>query len=340
MAFGETQFTSFLNERPQENQYLQGNPATNPNAQTDWMNPENTSSNTGFSGFGGSSFTPPAPISSQQDGTALGAISAGGSFGAPQQQQAGQIGSYMPGGYDQNKWANPEHTTPKYIIGRILSKYPPTPEGYAAAQNELMQTGLISGFGKDSLMLNDKSGYGGHNIDVGRAFSDPNGQRQWQWLDQFQDGTAGNSQQPMSFMNNGSQGQGINWQSFMNNMMNQQFQAQQGQRFNNAGQPNPTGGFIPPTGGISGWGSGIPNSDQRGLPGEMVTSLNPGTPFNINNGLYQPGDGSNSVPERFNKFPGQNPFAPNPDANGYYGGWQDEHGLRHPGNQPGMSYML
>lgn len=31
---------------------------------------------------------------------------------------------------------------------------------------------------------------------------------------------------------------------------------------------------------------------------------------------------------------------PTPNAQGYYGGWQDPSGVRHAGNEPGMSYLL
>ena len=38
-----------------------------------------------------------------------------------------------PAGWDPNKWVNANHTTPKYVVGRILWRYPPTPESLAQA---------------------------------------------------------------------------------------------------------------------------------------------------------------------------------------------------------------
>jgi hypothetical protein len=38
-----------------------------------------------------------------------------------------------PAGWDPAKWVDASHTTPKYVIGRILWRYPPSPESLAQA---------------------------------------------------------------------------------------------------------------------------------------------------------------------------------------------------------------
>jgi hypothetical protein len=40
---------------------------------------------------------------------------------------AGPVGTYMPGGVDPTKWNDPKHATPKYLVLRLLSMFPPTP---------------------------------------------------------------------------------------------------------------------------------------------------------------------------------------------------------------------
>lgn len=44
-----------------------------------------------------------------------------------------------PAGFDAVKWANPEYTTPKYAVSRIISKYGSTAEGLRAALPEIQQ---------------------------------------------------------------------------------------------------------------------------------------------------------------------------------------------------------
>lgn len=92
-------------QQPQENQYLQGNPVTEPNANTSWM---------GSSGSISQPKQPSQPSSptsvSQNQGTMLGSVSSGA---APQYQ-------YMEG-VDTGKLNDPSHTTPKYVASRILA---------------------------------------------------------------------------------------------------------------------------------------------------------------------------------------------------------------------------
>lgn len=187
--------TSFLPQiKPQVNQYLTGDPLVKESAQTDWMDP--AKANAGLSttpkniavGEHDPTVTMPAQPATgvsptnTQPGTALGAITAGS-----------PVGTYMPGGYGQTKWDDPNKHDPKYDLGRILSQYQPGSDGFRQAQDELMRTGMIGSFGKDGFTLNDKSGYGGHYIDVGNSFGDPNANHSWQWLDKFNDGRPGNS---------------------------------------------------------------------------------------------------------------------------------------------------
>lgn len=136
----------------------------------------------------------PAPIGqgSNNNGTAIGAASSG--FMAPGgmyqgQQQGGQVGQYQPQGYDMTKWNNPNKHDAKYDIGRILSKYPPSPAGLAAAKAEIEATGLANVTGDDTINLTPFSGYGGHTVDVGQNFK--SGQNMnWYWGDQNSDPNA------------------------------------------------------------------------------------------------------------------------------------------------------
>lgn len=82
-------------------------------------------------------------------------------------------------GWDPNKWVNASHTTPKYVIGRILSRYPPTVEGLKQAIPELQAAfpGLTFN-GKDKIVV---PGLGPQGIDVLQAAS--TGGVAWQWID-------------------------------------------------------------------------------------------------------------------------------------------------------------
>jgi len=91
-----------------------------------------------------------------------------------------------PAGWDPNKWSNPAHNTPKYQIGRILQKYPSTPEGLRRALPEIQQLfpgASISGTNGDRLVIP-----GLDTFDVGRGFSS-GGNQGWQWLPESEQGT-------------------------------------------------------------------------------------------------------------------------------------------------------
>ena len=77
----------------------------------------------------------------------------GVSASAPQ-PGSGAASSQALNGFDQDKWDNQNHTTTKYQIGRILSKYPPTVEGLKQAIPEL-QAALpgLKFNGKDTLQI-------------------------------------------------------------------------------------------------------------------------------------------------------------------------------------------
>lgn len=86
--------------------------------------------------------------------------------------------STAPAGWDQGKWANAEHQTPKYAVGRILSQYTPSPEGLQSALAEIQA--LFPGtkiLGTDGLYI---PGVG--TIDVGGNFNDDiQGNENWWW---------------------------------------------------------------------------------------------------------------------------------------------------------------
>ena len=175
-------------QRPQQNQYLTGNPSTNNNANTNWMGSASTTRTPG-----NIVQAQPNPPSRVSNGTMLGSIGntqrftpPGSSFLDPnimsrglggQQQQAGNVGQYMPQGYDQGKWNDPNKNSPKYVIGRILSKYPPNSQGLQAAAPELQSLGYRVD-GKDGII--DPNGV---RIDVGQAFSaaGTSGMGNWWW---------------------------------------------------------------------------------------------------------------------------------------------------------------
>ena len=92
------------------------------------------------------------------------------------QVSVGSRSQYAPAGWDQTKWANPSHTTPKYVVGRILSGYPDTPEGLQAAMPQIQQAfpGATMA-GRDSINI---PGIG--IVDVGVGFAQGGGQG-WAW---------------------------------------------------------------------------------------------------------------------------------------------------------------
>lgn len=260
MALAQTNSDSYFPQtQPQQNQYLTGNlDSQGEKAQTRWADPNNGGwlNNSNDQSYRSSFSQPSQPTTAPQNGTALGAIT------------AGNVGQYMPGGYNNDKFNDPNKHDPKYDLGRILSKYPPGPAGLEAAKAELMATGMIGSFGKDGFTLNDKSGFGGHYIDAGNSFSDPNANHSWQWNDTFgagqqQPGNSyfgqqqGNQNSMMGFLQKllGGMGQQQNPYSgtFMFNP-NRGFQ----DKITMGPRINPTGGFqpyTPPTGGFSGMGA-------------------------------------------------------------------------------------
>jgi len=216
MALGSPQFDSYL-QQPQQNQYLTGNPSTDTNAQTDWMEPSgglkaptNPIDNTGINGGAQqpSSTTTPA-----QAGTLLGSIGAGNN----------PIGTFMPGGYDQNKWNDPNKHDPKYDVGRILSQYQPGTPGLDQAFDQQLKAQGYTRVGKDSIFRPDVG-----VVDVGRAFG--SGQGAWDWMPQDM-----SSGQP-SFMDNQQQGGQQNIMQWLQQLFGQ----------GNNPSNNSTGGYAQP----------------------------------------------------------------------------------------------
>jgi len=254
MALGNT-IDSFMNmQRPQENQYLQSNPATDPNANTSWMDPTQTNPNSGFSGMGSIGGANPVSGPVSGNGTALGAISAGG-MAQPQSQ--------APLGFDQTKWNDPNQgTSNKYIAGRMAA------EGKSI--EEIAQRLGAKVISPDAIQFPD-----GFIADLWYDYGGPNQRVQYTQVpgagssfDGRNDGTQGTS--IGSFMNKGQNAGGMNsnqnMQQFMNQLMQQVFAAKQGQRDRFLKGPNQSGGFVPPTGGFSGYESGMPPSGLAQTP--------------------------------------------------------------------------
>jgi hypothetical protein len=81
-----------------------------------------------------------------------------------------------PPGWDSQKWVDPTHTTPKYVVGRILAKYPPTPAGLQAAMPEIQNAMPGTTLDGDDTLNIPNVGY----IDVGVAFGAGGGVG-WDW---------------------------------------------------------------------------------------------------------------------------------------------------------------
>lgn len=82
-----------------------------------------------------------------------------------------------PSGWDAAKWADPTHTTTKYVVGRVLDKYAPDTAGWSAAIQELqtLYPGLVV-YGHDTIDFGEGSG----PIDVRQNAA--GGGTGWQWL--------------------------------------------------------------------------------------------------------------------------------------------------------------
>ncbi len=81
----------------------------------------------------------------------------------------------VPDGWDATKWGDPNHQTPKYAVGRILSQFPPTVDGLAAAFPEIEKAYPGATFnGKDKLTI---PGVG--TVDVLKGAS--KGGEAWRW---------------------------------------------------------------------------------------------------------------------------------------------------------------
>jgi hypothetical protein len=99
--------------------------------------------------------------------------STGPSFDTPRAVPAA-LPPALPG-WDAGKWADPTHVTPKYVIGRILANFAPTPQGLEDALPDIQRA--IPGttrVGDDKL---DIPGVG--IVDVGLSFSVGGGVGWW-----------------------------------------------------------------------------------------------------------------------------------------------------------------
>lgn len=96
----------------------------------------------------------------------------------------------VPPGWDATKWNDPNHKTPKYVVGRILAKYPPTTAGLQQAIPELQAAfpGLTFN-GKDKVNV---PGLG--EIDVLQGAS--SGGVAWQWIDEANAGNGSGAVPP------------------------------------------------------------------------------------------------------------------------------------------------
>ena len=136
-----------------------------------WLNNEQALNNQGTP----PATTPPAtttpPAATQPDATGWNT----GGFAAPK-YIATDAPANTIGGWEQGNWSDPNMQTPKYVVGRILSKYPSTPAGLQQAMAEIQQAYPGATFdGFDYLTI---PGVGG--FDVIQAAGDDANSR-WQW---------------------------------------------------------------------------------------------------------------------------------------------------------------
>ena len=140
----------------------------------------------------------------------------------------------MPQGYDQNKWDS-GHQSPKYDVGRILSKYQPGPAGLKAAAPELQSLGYRV-IGDDKIV-----GADGYPIDVGQGFSGgmANGTPMNWWFNPSNPGEyTPQMQQNQSMLAQQQQQNPFQQNNFLNQIFQLLQQSRQGDRFaqQNAGQ--------------------------------------------------------------------------------------------------------
>jgi hypothetical protein len=84
-----------------------------------------------------------------------------------------------PAGWDQKKWADPEHHSTKYDVGRVLAKFPATTAGLKQAWQELATIYPDAKFdGKDTI-----SGLPGTNGPVDVLVGASQGGTGWSWQD-------------------------------------------------------------------------------------------------------------------------------------------------------------
>jgi hypothetical protein len=87
-------------------------------------------------------------------------------------------------GWDATKWGDPNNQHPKYVVGRILSKYAPDDAGTQAAVQEIMKAYPGTTFdGKDKITV---PGLGTIDFRKGAGV----GGQGWQWDDLSQSGAA------------------------------------------------------------------------------------------------------------------------------------------------------
>lgn len=101
--------------------------------------------------------------------------------------EAATTQSAAPAGWDQTKWDDQGHTSTKYVVGRILAKYPATVQGLAQAFAEIKAQFPGASFnGKDTL-----SGLPGTAGPVDVLMNASSGGSGWWWGDSGASGGAG-----------------------------------------------------------------------------------------------------------------------------------------------------
>lgn len=133
-----------------------GAPFRLPGTVADGINPDGSG---GISGRGAGDIV---PANADTDGYAAPQFTAQGSAQAPP-------------GWDQTKWADTAHQTPKYAVGHILSQFPPTVDGLKQAADQVAKAYPGTTFdGKDKLTI---PGVGTIDVLVGAS----QGGSSWAW---------------------------------------------------------------------------------------------------------------------------------------------------------------